>query len=416
MPRSELTDRFCRSASAGDGRKTDYFDTLVRGLCLRASAGGAKAFYQVYTRNDGKRAWLKLGTFPDISLAKARQLARETRASVGEGNDPHSEKTARAASQTVSDLVDNYVAREASTKRSAAEIERRLRFDVVPLIGDIKLSELHRRDLTRCIDAIMDRGAHAGANRLFDDIRAMVRWAKARGDLDENLVDGMRRPAESKPRDRVLSADEIRTIWEALPSAKMWASTQRILRLCLVTAQRVGEITGMERGEIDFERQLWTIPASRSKNGREHTVPLSGMALDIIKEQLAAADALAERKDREAPLFVFPGPGGRAAVTGASISKAVKREQTGETILSVAPFTPHDLRRTAATHMEEIGVNPFIVGHVLNHISVTKASITSRVYARYDYAAEKREALDLWADRLSGIFEQKTAEVVSLAR
>jgi integrase len=131
------------------------------------------------------------------------------------------------------------------------------------------------------------------------------------------------------------------------------------------------------------------------------------MAIEIIAAQIADADALAERKGRAAPAFVFPGPGGRAAVTGASIPKAVKREEIIKrgvaTIMGVASWTPHDFRRTAATHMEEIGISPFVIGHVLNHVSATKASITSRVYARYDYGKEKREALDLWAGRLADI-------------
>jgi integrase len=127
----------------------------------------------------------------------------------------------------------------------------------------------------------------------------------------------------------------------------------------------------------------------------------------IIREQIRALEALAERKGRVIPRFVFPGPGARAAVIGAAVAKAVKREQRagkdGIAIMGIAPWTPHDLRRSAATHMEQIGVSPFIVGHVLNHRSVTRATVTSRIYARYDYAKEKREALDLWADRLAGI-------------
>jgi integrase len=130
--------------------------------------------------------------------------------------------------------------------------------------------------------------------------------------------------------------------------------------------------------------------------------------VSIIQEQMAEADALAARKGREPSQWIFPGPGARAAITGPAVAKAVKRQEVvaddgTATILGIAPFTPHDLRRTAATHMEELGISPFVVGHVLNHVSMTKSTITSRVYARYDYAKEKREALDLWAERLTGI-------------
>ncbi|PAP92164.1 tyrosine-type recombinase/integrase [Mesorhizobium wenxiniae] len=414
MPTIELTDRFCQTAKAVDGNQTDYFDTVVKGLSLRASPAGTKAFYLNYTRPaDGKRARMKIGRYgegdPKLTLAKARDKARSARGEIREGTDPLVEKRALAASQTVADLIDNYVARQAATKRSGDEIARRLRKNVKDVIGTIKLAELHRRDITKCIDAVKDRGAHVEANRIFEDVRAMVRWARGRGDLDSNLVEGMRRPTETTERDRVLSAGEIRTMWATLADADMRESTRRVVRLCLVTAQRVGEVSGMTRDEIDLDGKLWTIPAERSKNGREHVVPLSDMAIDIVKEQMADAEALAARKDRDVAAFVFPGPGARAAVTGAAIAKAVKREEVTKrgvvTIMGISPWTPHDLRRTAATHMEEIGISPFVIGHVLNHVSATKASITSRVYARYDYAREKREALDLWADRLVALVE-----------
>jgi integrase len=232
----------------------------------------------------------------------------------------------------------------------------------------------------------------------------MLRWAKARGDLDENLVDGMKKPTETTARDRVLDAGEIATFWNALPDADMREITRRILRLCLVTGQRVGEVSGMTRDEIDFEHAVWTIPSERSKNKTEHVVPLSDMAIDIIRGQQAESAALAKRKGRAVSNWIFPGPGAHGPITGHAVAKAVKREETEEgTIFGLPPFTPHDLRRTMATHMEELGISPFIIGHVLNHVSVTKASVTSRVYARYDYGREKREALELWAGRLEGI-------------
>src|SRR5262245_6819910 len=239
MPTVELTDKFCQSAKAKAGRKTDYFDTVVKGLVLRASAGGQKSWYVVYGP-PAKRQWLKLGPYPEISLGTdkgARQRAKDTRAKVGDGADPVADKKALEASQTVCDLVENYVARRASTKRSGDEIARRLRKNVKDVIGDVKLSDLHRRDITKCIDAVKDRGAHVEANRVFEDVRAMVRWARGRGDLDQNLVEGMAKPTETTERDRVLSPDEIRTVWVALPDADMRESTRRIIRLCLATAQ-----------------------------------------------------------------------------------------------------------------------------------------------------------------------------------
>lgn len=419
MPTIELTDKFCQAAKAGTGRKVDYFDAIVKGLVLRVSVGGAKSWYAVYGP-PAKRQWLKLGTYPEIPLGGdkgARQRARDTRAKVGDGGDPVADRKALVASQTVADLVEAYVKRHASTKRSADEIARRLRKNVSGYdgegkkiedrsegcIGDVKLAELHRRDLTKAIDAVKDRGAGTEANRVFEDLRSMIRWARGRGDLDQNLTEGMRKPSAVVERDRVLSADEIRTMWAALPGADMRESTRRIIRLCLVTGQRVGEIAGMTREEIDLDAGLWTIPGARAKNKREHVVQLSGMAIDIIRDQMADAEALATRKDRLAPQWIFPAPGGRAAVTAASVPKAIKRLEKGGKIMGIAPWTPHDLRRSAATGMAELGISPFIIAHVLGHVSVTKASVTGKHYDHYDYGKEKRQALEAWADRLVGI-------------
>jgi integrase len=422
MPVTMLTDRFVRTAKPEPGkRQTDYFDEATKGLSLCASAGGGRTFFLHYTRRrDGKRVRMKLGMYGDVSLAEARQLARDGRAAVGEGEDPASKRRSDEAAVRVRDLVESYVARHASTQRSANEIARRLRKNVADVIGDVTLARLHRRDLTRCIDKVKDRGATVEANRVFEDLRAMLRWACARGDLDENLSRGMRRPADTVIRDRVLSPDEIRVFWNKLSAAAMQEGTRRILRLCLVTAARVGEVAGMSAGELDFERQVWTIPASRSKNKRQHSLPLSDLAVDLIKEQIAEIREAGTRQDHRlarriarvsrgtigeiataaGPAWVFPGSGLRGPITVFAVAKALGRSIQH---FELAHFTSHDLRRTAATRMEEIGISPFIVAHVLGHVSVTKASITSKVYAKYGYDKEKREAVEKWDAHLRGI-------------
>lgn len=389
---------------------------------LRCSVAGQKTWYAVYGP-PSKRQWLRLGAYPEIPLGGstgARQRARDTRAAVSDGGDPVADKKAMQISQNVADLVENYIERYASTKRSADQTARRLRKNVSDVIGDTKLSELHRRDITKCLDLIKDRGANVEANRVFSAMRAMMRWARSRGDLDVNLMDARRAPTEECIRYRVLTANEVRIMWATLSDANMWESTRHILRLRLITSQRVGEVCGMARAELDLENGLWAIPPERTKNGREQAVPLSGLAIAIIREQIAAVEALCERKGRKSPPYVFPAPGGRAAVTGGAIPKAVKRLEKsakgGATkIMGIAPWTPHDLRRTAATHMEEIGVSPFVIGCVLNHVSMTKATVTSRVYARYSYDKEKRDALDQWDDRLAEIIGGR-AEVIKLGR
>jgi integrase len=382
-----LTDRFCQTAKSATPQ-TDYFDVTVRGLALRVTSKGTKAWTFHYTSGN-KRVRKTLGRYPAVSLAGARTLASEATSAVAEGRDPR----ISAGTMTVAALAERYIAHVANL-RSAKEIERRIRKDILPVIGNVPLSDLHRRDATRIIDGKAD--APIAARRAFEDLRAMLRWAVSRGDLDHNPVEGMQGPDPSKPRERVLSDDEIRTLWLALPKALSRSlACQQIIKLCLVTGQRLGEVVGMRRGELDLKRAIWQLPGSRTKNGYAHTVPLSGSALEIINEALGPSDAM------------FPTIGGARVV-----ANTIK---FGQGRIGIPQWTAHDLRRTALTRMAELGVAPIVLGHVANHRTTTKAGMTLSVYVHHAYEKEKREALELWADRLRGIVAGG-ADVIALGR
>src|SRR5262249_38707469 len=153
---------------------------------------------------------------------------------------------------------------------------------------------LRRRDVRNVIDAVLRRGSPVEAARVFAHFRAMVRWALDREYVETNPIDGMSKPADYAPRTRVLTAEEIRTVWTSLPDAQ----GQDIIKLCLVTAQRVGEVAGMVRPEIDLDAREWRLPGSRTKNGHPHVVPLSDMAIAIIAPAMARrTEALFPRGD-----------------------------------------------------------------------------------------------------------------------
>jgi integrase len=211
--------------------------------------------------------------------------------------------------------------------------------------------------------------APIAARRAFEDVRGMVRWAVGRGDLDHNPIDGMRGPPISKPRTRVLTDAEIKQLWNGLSEVAL--AHGRALKLCLVTGQRLGEICGLQASELGPGR-VWNIPAARTKNGHSHSVPLTDVALSLIDGQ------------------AFP--------TTNQVSNWVLDHQLG-----LPQWTAHDLRRTALTKMAELGIPPIVLGHIANHRTTTKAGITLGVYVQYEYEREKREALELWADRLQGI-------------
>jgi integrase len=388
MPKVALTDRFVAHAKAQGVPQLDYFDESISGLALRVSSAGRKTWTFHYTSpRDGKRARMTLGSYPATTLANARGLATEARGEVEQGKDP---RTRTSGAMTLAALVESYIEKHVAPLRTASEIERRLRRNIVPVVGDVRLADFHRRDVNRCVDPIAKRGSPIEAARAFEDLRAMLRWAVSRGDLDHNPIGGMKKPATSKPRERVLSDDETRTMWTALPTVLAKSVTcQRIIKLCLVTAQRGGEVAGMQRAELDLKRGLWSLPGSRTKNGHPHSVPLSGTAVEIIKKALADA--------RNSP-FVFPADDG--AMQPRAVAKNIARAQAR---FGLRPFTAHDLRRTALTGMAKLAVAPIVIGQVANHRTTTKAGMTLAVYVQHQYEPEKREALERWADRLAGI-------------
>ena len=249
------------------------------------------------------------------------------------------------------------------------------------------MCKLHRRDINRVLDPIENRGKYQEALAVFKHLRSMFAWAVERGDLDKSPITGMKAPADGSVRERVLTDDEIAAAWnsEALDATRL-----ALVRLCLLTGQRVGEVAGIRAEEIDTQARTWTIPASRSKNKHAHTVPLTDAAFEIIEAKLAAGGKL------------FPDAGNSAA-----IGKALTRAKLGD-------WTMHDLRRTFTTNLQKLGVSPIVAGHLLNHRTTTKAGETLKVYAQYTYEKEMRETLELWADRLAGIVAGTGAKVIPM--
>jgi len=242
------------------------------------------------------------------------------------------------------------------------------------------------------LDPIKERASPAMAGKVYADLRAMFRWAVARGYLDQSPVAGMEEDDGSKARTRFLTEEEIAAVRPALSMLK--APVAMALKLALVTGQRIGEICGMTESELDLPKSLWIIPAERSKNGEAHTVPLSDMATELIAEARSTAinGRLISRSSE--------------AVAQALLHKIDR--------LPVSDWTAHDLRRTVCTHLAKMGVPPLHIGAVVNHRQVTKGGVTLGVYVQYDYGKEKRQALELWADRLDAIIKQIDFKIIPL--
>jgi integrase len=280
--------------------------------------------------------------------------------------------------------------------RDWRESQRLLEKNVVERWRGKRLSEITKPQIHSLLDSIVDRGSPIAANRVLAQFRVLCGWAVQRGILDRSPCEGIKAPASEKgrERERVLDAGETRLIWDAV-HALGWPSAP-FVRLLILTGQRRDEIGGLRWSELDLDARVWRLPGERSKNRRANEIPLSDTVLEIIKSQPRV-----ERVD-----LVFS-TNGKTPISGFSpmkvrLDKAI-REMAGSRLAApVADWCLHDLRRSAASGMAELGIAPHVVEAVLNHKSGVIRGIAA-VYNKYSYGPEKRAALDAWARRLETI-------------
>jgi integrase len=399
-----FTDRSLKALKP-KAERYEVWEDGQTGLGVRVSPKGRKSWIFMY-RFIGKARRMGLGTYPAISLASAHVKHAKAKELIDKGIDPAAQqverKRADRTAETVADLIEEYLEKWARPrKRSAAGDERQLRKDVLPVWGTRKAKEITRRDVITLLDGIVERGSPIQANRTLAVIRKMFNFAISRDIVGATPVAMVRAPAKENQRDRVLSAEEIRTLWKGLDTAAMSEGVKLALKLQLATAQRKGEIVGAAMAEFDFEDNVWTIPAERSKNGQAHRVPLSPLALSLIAE--------AQEHAGDSP-WLFPSPRDKGPIAPPAVNRAVCKSLPA---IDVADLTPHDLRRTAASFMTSLGISRLTVSKILNHV---ETGVTA-VYDRHSYDNEKRHALDTWAAHLESVVNGKpsASNVVSLA-
>lgn len=451
----KITDSWLVEAIAKNRGKPKYRKTIDRGparqgLMITVYSNGTAAFLMRYTRPNGDRVLMPLGTYDKkagLTLAAACTAHDAALTLLEKDIDPIDERRRRqeqeeearrerAGADTVASLVEQFVHRKLRAERwdadaalwvrdSKANTRARKRPDeaaallgyfdparplqrrrnkrknvptLVSEFGPRKARDLARRDLVAFLEGVVDRGAPVTANRVHALLVQMFNWAAAKDLLIASPMAGVERPGgEEKPRRRVLTASEIKTIWTKLDSADMANPTRIALKLLLVTAQRRGELTFAKWSHFDLDSRVWTIPIEllKSSHARRaepapHVVPLSPLALELLAELHkltgesthvlpARAD---KRKDRSYSERV--------------LSRAVRENAKH---FGIEHFTPHDLRRTAASFMTKLRVPRLHVEKVLNH----STGDIAEVYDRHDYLPEKRAALDKWGEHLKEI-------------
>ena len=386
MPKCSFTVRWIDAVNLPDKGQVDYFDERTTGLGLRISSAGRKSWFVMY-RHAGRLRRYTFGTYPSLGLTHARDKAKELMHKSAMGNDPATDKQLNRGAPTFGEISVQYIELYAmANKRSWKEDQRILDYDLLPKWKNVKAHEIKRRDIINLLDTIVQR-APIQANRTLALLRKMYNWAISRDLIEVNPCTAVKMPAKENRKDRMLTEDEIRIFWDGLTSASMSEPTRLCLKLQLVTAQRKGELIIAEWSEFDLNNGCWTIPSEKAKNNLSHRVPLSSLALQLLEQvKLLSGNSR----------WLFPSRQGDKPVLDTSIDHALHKN---EAKFGIPPFTPHDLRRTAASHMTGMGVPRLTVSKILNH---SESGITA-VYDRHSYDQEKRQALDLWGDKLSKI-------------
>lgn len=287
--------------------------------------------------------------------------------------------------------------RYATQHRKRPEIpEQILNADVIPVIGKQKVKNITRRHVIKLLDKILDRDSNTQANKTLALLKQLFSYAVSRGMIVQNPITEVKKKdvgSVSKSRERCLTDEEIKTLWQRIEETPLSPYVIVATKILLVTGQRRGEIAKANWQHIDFKNKVWVIPEKNSKNGKEHIVPLSPLAVKLFSRLL----------DIQQNEWVMPSPKGDTHMTEKAITRAIARYQE---FIGIDKWTPHDLRRTCATKLAELGTPPHVVEKILNH---TLDGVLA-VYNRFDYMPERIIALDNWSARLC-VMEQESVDM-----
>jgi integrase len=388
-----FTDRGVRGLPVPKTGRVDYWDASLPAFGVRVSAHGRKTWTLMY-RSGRRLRRLTIGTFPTLALADARERARNALKSVSLGDDPAAVKQEKRSALTFEEIAEEYIERHAKPKKKSWKEDRRMiDSELYPAWRYRIAREIRRRDVLTLIEKIVDRGAPIAANRMLALISKIFAVAVEREHVEMNPATRLSRPAKEKPRERILSKEELRKFWIALDNEPRHQAA--ILRLRLLTAQRASEIRSIRLSHLDLADSWWTTPKEFAKNSLTHRVPLSRPTRAILDPFIA--DAQARQTETTPDPLIFPEA--RVGDLKQTTRRAVKAS-------GVKDVHGRDLRRTAATVMTgTLGVTRLVVAKILNH----KERDITAVYDRASYDRDRRVALEAWGDYVTEVVENRDA-------
>ena len=368
-------------------------DHLMPGLVVRVSDTGLKVFY-VCKRVNGHMRRFKIGPCTVLDLADAREKARELLRNIELGR--YVEKAPHEAEQrtpTLAETIPQFIELYAKQRTKDWHGTERVLIKFSSLYSR-PVDTIKRADVVRVLDMIVANGTPWRANRALAAFKKLMSWCVDRGIIEHTPVAQLQMPTKEVARERLLTHEELRLCWRAAEQEGFPFGP--CVWLLILTGQRRSEVSEMRWSELDLDNALWTIPRTRVKNGTTQVVPLSQLALSIIRSlpRILGSD------------FVF-------TTTGTSpISGFGRLKERLDTALppGTEDWRFHDLRRTAATNLAMLRVPPHIIEAVLNHKSGIVSGVAA-IYNRHAYIDEKREALELWATRVTELMRPRPLDL-----
>ncbi len=431
--KAKLTDVFIQKQKVADGQRIEIFDQQVPGFGIRIG-GRERAFFFV-RRVRGRKVRMSLGVYPAVSLSKARSLALDILHRIKAGEDPTEELKRRktkvddAEELRYSAVVDRFITQYCRGKkkplreRTVVEYERHLTGPLVLSWKGKPIDQVSDRDVITVIDRLEGEGHFASARLFKAYTRRFFGWCVEKRLIDKNPAE--RAPLASRPsdfvRERVLSVPEIRLVLAA--ADRLDAPYRAFIYVLALCGQRRHETSVMKWQDLDLtgDRPIWRIPGEVTKNHRAHDVPLAPAVVDTLRHVPRIITSHVQSDGtcvEDASEYVFSGDG-KTPISGFSkikvkldklleIDRVAKRPGTS----SLAHWTWHDLRRSIATGMADLGIAPHVIEAVLNHVSGSKAGVAG-IYNLGRYDEDRRRALSAWC---SIVQEASSSVVVPIAR
>ncbi len=391
MERVKLTGAYINGLHSED-KRLEIYDDIVTGMAIRVTPTGHKSFVFRY-KYDGVAKRYTIGRYGTWSLAEARNKAKELKKLVDEGIDPVQEKKIirETKPETLRQVVGEYKDKHLSKLKKSTQTDYEYKLEVIlkGLGADKSIKNIQRYEVLDFLDSKAKKSP-TQAKRLQAVISGIFKFAQDRGWVEKNVAARInlagKYQRKKKWQNQAYNEEEIKKLWQEFGK---WGIVGYYFKMLMTTGQRSGETRKMKWSDIDFDKRLWTISGSDTKNGLTHYVPLTALSMDILEE-------LKPWTGKSNWVFASDVKKGEHIGYQSWAARQIRK-------VSKVDFNAHSLRTTVATQLAGLGTPPQVLSKILNHKRPGEGSIITAIYNRYDYEDEKRKALQTWNDQLERI-------------